>query len=91
MTAKLVEFKREDWRDAAKTLRKIADNLDAGEHPECSVGVLTLIGPKGEVTVFGLGPKCDDLQCLGAMRPGEHSMEGKGRCAAECGTERSIF
>lgn len=53
MTAKLIDFKREGWRDAAKTLRKIADDLDAGVHPECTVGVLT---PRGEVTVFGLGP-----------------------------------
>ncbi|WP_223553430.1 hypothetical protein [Pseudomonas sp. BF-R-01] len=74
MAAKLLEFKREDWRDAAKTLRKIAGDLDAGDHPACSVGVLTLIGPKGEVTVFGLGPKCDDLQCLGAMRLGEQKL-----------------
>ena len=85
MTVKVLEFKWEDWRDAAKTLRKIADDLDAGEHPECTVGALTLIGPKGEVTVFGIGPKgevtvfgigpkCDDLQCLGAMRLGEQKL-----------------
>lgn len=67
----VIDFKREDWRDAVKTLRKIADDLEAGEHPECSVGVLTMIGPRGQVTVFGLGPKCDDLQCLGAIRLGE--------------------
>jgi hypothetical protein len=48
MTVKVLEFKREDWRDAAKTLRKIADDLDAGEHPECTVGALTLIGARGE-------------------------------------------
>ncbi|TFY91268.1 hypothetical protein DYL61_19095 [Pseudomonas nabeulensis] len=54
MTVKVLEFKREGLRDAAKTLRKIADDLDAGEHPECTVGALTLTGPKGEVTVFGL-------------------------------------
>lgn len=47
MTAKLIDFKREGWRDAAKTLRKIADGLDAGEHPECTVGALTMIGSKG--------------------------------------------
>lgn len=74
MTAKLVEFKREGWRDAAKTLRKIADDLDAGVHSECAVGALILMGPKGEVTVFGLGPKCYDLQCLGAMRLGEQRL-----------------
>lgn len=74
MTVKLVELKREDWRDAAKTLRKIAEDLDAGVHPECTVGALTLMGLKGEVTVFGLGPKCDDLQCLGALRLGEQNV-----------------
>lgn len=74
MTVQVLEFKRKDWRDAAKTLRKIADDLDAGGHPECSVGALTLISAKGEVTVFGLGPKCDDLQCLGAMRLGEQKV-----------------
>lgn len=72
----VVTFEREGWRDAAKTLRKIADDLDAGVHPECTVGALTLIGPKGQVTVFGLGPKCDDLQCLGAMRLGEQKVIG---------------
>ncbi|TFW42270.1 hypothetical protein E4T65_17225 [Pseudomonas fluorescens] len=74
MSMKIVELKREGWRDAAKTLRKIADDLDAGEHPECTVGAVTLIGANGEVTVFGLGPKCDDLQCLGAMRLGEQKL-----------------
>lgn len=63
VSMKIVELKREGWRDAAKTLRKIADDLDAGEHPECTVGALTLIGPK-----------CDDLQCLGAMRLDEQKL-----------------
>lgn len=48
MTVKVLEFKREDWRDAAKTLRKIADDLDAGVHPDCTVGALALFGAKGE-------------------------------------------
>jgi hypothetical protein len=43
-------------------------------HPECTLGALTLIGPEGEVMVFGLGPKCDYLQCLGAMRLGEQKL-----------------
>lgn len=93
ITVQLIDFKRDGWRDAAKTLRKIADNLDAGVHPECTVGALTLLGPKGQVTGFGFGPKCDDVQCLGAMRLGEQKLidvlldYGKGRCAAGgCGT-----
>ncbi len=32
------------------------------------------LGAKGEVIVFGLRPKCDDLQCLGAMRLGEQKL-----------------
>jgi len=74
MTAKLIDLKREGWRHVAKTLRKIADDLDAGVHSECTVGALTLLGPKGLVTVFGLGPKCDDLQCLSAIRLGEQML-----------------
>lgn len=50
------------------------DDYDTGEHPERSVGALTLIRPMGEVTMFGLGAKCDDLQCLGAMRLGEQEL-----------------
>lgn len=33
-----------------------------------------MIGPKGKVTVFGLGVKCDDLQCLAAKRLGEQRL-----------------
>lgn len=43
-------------------------------HPECTLGALPLIVREGEVTMFGLGPKCDDLQCLGAMRLGEQKL-----------------
>ena len=32
------------------------------------------MSPKSEVTMFGLGPKCDELQCLGAMRLGEQKL-----------------
>lgn len=46
MTVEVLEFRREDWRHAAKTLRKIADDLNAGEYPECAVGALTIIGAR---------------------------------------------
>jgi hypothetical protein len=72
MTAKPIDFKREGWRDTAKTLRKIADDLDAGVHPECTVGAPTLMGPKGEMTVFGLGPSATTcsvwVQCAWVSR-----------------------
>jgi hypothetical protein len=47
---------------------------DAGAHPECTAGALTLLGPKDEVTVIGWGPNCYDFQNLGAMRLGEQKM-----------------
>lgn len=74
MTAKLIHFKREGWRDAAKTLRKIADDLDAGVHPECMVGALTLIRLKGQATVLWLGPECDGLRRLGSVLLGEQKL-----------------
>ncbi|WP_415774012.1 hypothetical protein [Pseudomonas sp. LB3P38] len=37
MAAKLLEFKREGWRDAVHTLRKIADDLESGEREAFSV------------------------------------------------------
>ncbi|SEC50882.1 hypothetical protein SAMN04490203_2548 [Pseudomonas taetrolens] len=42
--------------------------------PEKDPSFCVLVITKGEVTVFGLGPKCDDLQCLGAMRLGEQKL-----------------
>lgn len=75
MSMKIVELKREGWRDAAKTLRKIADDLDAGEHPECTVGALTLIVAKGEVTVFGTRPQ--------VRRPAMPRCDAPGRAEAD--------
>lgn len=74
MTAKLVEFKREGWRDAARTLRKIADDLESGEIAPCSTGVLSLRSDDGRVTVYGFGPKADDLQSLAMFRLGEQKL-----------------
>jgi hypothetical protein len=71
---KVVEFAREGWRDPVKTLRKIADQLEAGELPPCDVGVVSMIGSGGQVGVFGFGPKGDDLQCIAAMRLGEQRL-----------------
>lgn len=61
MTAKLVEFKREGWRDAAKTLRKIADDLESGEIALCATGALSMLSAHGRVTVYGFCPNGEDL------------------------------
>lgn len=70
----VVSFEREGWRDATKTLRKVADRLEAGELPVCDVGVLAMVGVDGRVEVFGFGQRGDDLQCVGAMRLAEQRL-----------------
>ncbi|WP_313087148.1 hypothetical protein [Stutzerimonas nitrititolerans] len=71
---KVLEFKREDWREIPATLRLIADELDSGELPPCSVGTLALLAQGGEVMTFGFGQKGDDLQCLALLRLGEQKL-----------------
>lgn len=71
---KVVEFQRENWRDAARTLRKIADELDSGELPPCSIGVMAMRTAEGQVDVFGFGPVADDLQALALFRLAEQKL-----------------
>ncbi|MGE8323994.1 MAG: hypothetical protein ACN6OX_13045 [Pseudomonas sp.] len=66
---KVVEFQRENWRDASKTLRKIADQLDSGELPVCRIGVMAMRDPAGQVELFAFGPVADDLQLPGHVSP----------------------
>jgi hypothetical protein len=74
MAAKLLEFKREGWRDAVRTPRKIADDLESGEREACSVGVIGLRSESGRIEVFGFGPKADDMQSLALFRLGEQKL-----------------
>ncbi|WP_312537693.1 hypothetical protein [Stutzerimonas nitrititolerans] len=71
---KVVEFKREDWRETADTLRRIADELDSGDLPPCSLATLTLMSDTGDISIFGIGPRSDELQCLAVFRLGEQKM-----------------
>ncbi|MEI7052188.1 hypothetical protein WCL09_17510 [Pseudomonas koreensis] len=61
MTAKLVEFKREGWRNAAKTMRKIADDLESGEIALCATGALSMRSAHGRVTIYGYWLNGEDL------------------------------
>lgn len=70
MIVKVLEFKREGGRDAVRTLRKIADDLESGELGECKVGVVAMQAVSGEVRTFGFGPVADDLQALSHWRGG---------------------
>lgn len=71
---KVVEFAREDWRDPVKTLRKIANELEAGEFGVCKVGVLGMLTEVGDVEVFAFGPVADDLQSLAVFRLSEQKL-----------------
>lgn len=68
---KVLEFKREGWRDAIKTLRTIADQMESGEVPRCDVGILVTMGPDGEIDTYGMGGKGEDLALLGLLRCAE--------------------
>ncbi|MND99154.1 hypothetical protein D3C80_915310 [compost metagenome] len=71
---KVVEFQRENWRDASRTLRKIADQLDSGVLPVCSMGVMAMRDPSGQVELFAFGPVADDLQALAMFRLAEQKL-----------------
>lgn len=71
---KVVEFQRENWRNAARTLRTIADRLDSGELPPCSIGTLAMRSAGGKLEVFGFGPMADDLQALALFRLAEQKL-----------------
>jgi len=74
MTAKVVEFKREGWRDVVSVLRKIADQLESGELEPCAIDVLALRSSSGTVEAFAFGPAADDLQALALFRLGEQKL-----------------
>ncbi len=53
MTAKIIELDRATIEDAAKVLRAIADEIDAGKHGAVSAAVVILDGD--EMALFGSG------------------------------------
>ena len=71
---RVVEFQRENWRDASRALRKIADQMDSGELPLCSIGVMAMRDPSGQVELFAFGPVADDLQSLAMFRLAEQKL-----------------
>jgi hypothetical protein len=71
---KVVSIQREGWRDAATTLREIADRLESGEIPPCSIGAMVMIHDTSEVGIYGFGPQAEELQTLAAFRLGEQTL-----------------
>lgn len=68
---KVVPFEREGWRDAVASLKLIVADLESGELPPVSIGVLVLMGLDGSAETFAFGPRGDDVSALGALRLGE--------------------
>lgn len=54
MSAKVVTLHESNFRDAAATLRVIADQIDAGEYGAIGCAGLVILGDTMEV--FGMGP-----------------------------------
>jgi hypothetical protein len=68
---KVVPFVREGWRDAIKTLRLIADELEASDDPECVVGALVLVDRDSQPRTYGFGPQGEDMNVLAALELGK--------------------
>lgn len=67
----VLAFKRESWRDVVSTLRLIADEIERGDVPLPEVCAIVSMDGLGEMQVFGLGEKADDLKLIGLLRLGE--------------------
>lgn len=68
---KVLEFKREGFRDTVKSLRSIADRIENGDLLSPDVCVVVCKGEGSALDVFALGPKSDDLQVLGTLELGK--------------------
>lgn len=74
---KVVQLKREGWREAVQALKAIVEQLESGELPPIDVGALVTMSQDGQVEVFGIGPKAEALQVVGLLRYGEHRIVGR--------------
>jgi hypothetical protein len=69
-------------RDIPGMLRKLADNIEAGDYtPEAMVGVMLCAGQDsdewGQIEVFGWGDRADDrLRVCGILQAGQSAVLG---------------
>lgn len=71
---KVVEFKREDWRDIPLTLRTIAAEIEAGDFGKVQVASLVLLDDSSRPHVFGAGLQAGELQVIAALTLGQHEL-----------------
>lgn len=69
---KVVELRQqEEWRDAVATLKAIVERIESGDIPRIIVGALVLYDDDGGLSVFGMGPKGEDLAVLSMLELGK--------------------
>lgn len=71
---KVVQLKAEDWRNVSMTLRKIADEVEAGDFGQIQVAGLVLLDERNKPYVFGAGPKAEELQIIASLSIGLHEL-----------------
>lgn len=74
MTAKIVDFRREGWRDAVAVLKSLVARLESGEEAPILVGALVTYGEDGSLTTYAFGPQGDDLKALALLELGKVRM-----------------
>lgn len=72
MGPKVVEFEQDPYLDTVKALRRIADDIEKGDHGNIRMGVMVLEATDGRVDAFAFGPTAyDHTRALGLWRLGE--------------------
>lgn len=67
----VVPFKKHVHADAVVALKEVIGMLESGEIESTDVGVLVLMGAKGELNTFDFGPRNEALRVLGLLKLGE--------------------
>lgn len=74
MTAKIVEFRREGWRDPVAVLGALVERLKSGGEAPILVGSMVTYGEDGSLTTYAFGPQGDDLKALALLQLGQVRM-----------------
>lgn len=67
----VVEFKRENWRDAATVLRLFLERLESGELAPVIIGCMVIYDDAGALATYGFGPQAEDLQLIAMLELGK--------------------
>lgn len=71
---RVVDFQKEHYRNAAKALRKIAEDIESGEEPDVQTCALVILNSDNQPSIYGFGPRSDELSSLAAFKLGEQAL-----------------